>query len=95
MRECHPSRSSSAGSHGTAVLEHLPRVGGEEGVAGPALTALERLEEEPEPAAVELLEGGHRRVAIEEHLAGDGHDAALRSAPGKVLEAVHFGPATT
>ena len=77
------------------VLEDFTGVGRQEGVAGPAFTALERLEEEPEPAAMELLEGGDRRVAIEKHLAGDRHDAPLRCAPGKVLEAVHFGPATT
>jgi hypothetical protein len=73
-------------------LEHLARVVAVQGVPGPTFTAFERLEEEPELAAVELLEGGDRRVAIRaSRVTGT---MPLRSAPGKSSK-VHFGPATT
>ena len=70
-----------------AIAEHLARIGRQEGVPGPALAALERLEQEAVRPAVELGEGGDRRVAVEHDLAGHRHHrAALAGAGGERVE---------
>ncbi len=86
-----------ARARAVAVAIDLARVGGEKGVAGPALAALERLEQEAVRAPVELGEGRDRRIAVEDNFPGHGHHRA--ALPGAGRERVegrgHFAAATT
>src|SRR5438034_10181180 len=61
-----------------APAPHLARLGAEEGVAGPALAAHERLELERERRSRHLHERGERGVGVEHHFAHErDHPAAL------------------
>jgi hypothetical protein len=92
-----PVGSAPAGALASTVAIHFARLGREEGVAGPALAALERFQEESPSAAMQLAERGDRRVSVEHDLSRHRHDAA--AAPrlfGESDEAVrHFGGAAT
>ncbi len=81
--------------HGAAaVAPRFARLGPEERVAGPALAADQRLEQEAERRPGDLREHRHRRVGIEHHLAHQRHDAAARRARQEIAASVtHRGAA--
>jgi hypothetical protein len=78
----------------TPIAEDLARLGGEEGVPGPALPALERFQQEAVRPAVQFGEGGDRSVTIQHDLAGHRHHAAAARLLGERSEGGHCGAAT-
>src|SRR5438874_887484 len=87
------SRSRSAGPalDGAAagpVAPHFTRLGAEEGIAGPALAAHDRFEEEPERRPGDLHECRERCVAVQHDLAQHGDDPAPLGAGEEIVAGV-------
>src|SRR5512134_3632066 len=77
-----------------SIAEYLARLGGEEGVPGPALPSLERLQQEAVGPPVQLGEGGDRSVAVEHDLSGHRYHAAAARLLSERGEGGHCGAAT-
>src|SRR5687768_12471409 len=73
---------------GSAIAEDLARLGTEEGVAGPALAADQRFEQERERRPGDLGERRHRRIGVGHDFAGHRHDAAGLRALQKCVSGV-------
>ena len=95
-----PAVAACPALHGApAVAPRFARLGAEEGVAGPALAAHQRLEQEGERRPRHFCEHRHRRIGIEHHLTDERDDAATRRAREEVAAGVgprgHLGAAIT
>ena len=85
----------SSGTLAAAIAIDLTGVRRQEGVAGPALSSFERLEEKTVRSPMQLGERRHRRIAVQNDLAGHRHHSSGAGALGEELEARgHWGPAT-
>src|SRR4051794_11109820 len=85
-----PGVLGPAGALPALVAEHFIRIGRQEGIPGPALTSLERFQQESVRAAVELRESGDRRVAIQYDLSRNGdHTPSARPLAEKVEPRAH------
>ena len=82
-----PVSSGPAGALPPAIAIDLTRVGRQEGVAGPALSSFERLEEKAVRSPMQLGKRGDRGIAVQDDLPDHRHHPSGAGALGEELEA--------